>query len=332
MSFSSVGILSKYDKMADCYKQYRAYKAVCLDEEPTFDTDVQALDVDGVEKLYRSTVKQLLAARACVQGRKWVKENCYSDASDEGHDRAIEVATDHVKLIESRLTVIVSRLVQLRNAVAPPPELPEHPEETNKASRSVRRRRNQRKKKVAVEQQVEHDTEEWYNEAIKEKEYEVEKQRDIGYTYIIWLKMWLDSPSSEEDPKKQWMRQTLCSASGNVIVEATIIDDVAKMHREYLTSLEDESLHSMPLTPDAIYASFEHTDFPGRFFGYMQAMLEIGVVNYDTDTFGVPLFTRFFVKSYIAHLYQYEISQVTYFLTTNAYHARNLYDIFIHYN
>lgn len=79
--------------MTDCLQHYRLYKAACRDEAPLLtEADVAGLDRPDAEQLYKSVIRDLLAAKECAAERRYVKKNCYNNVADFGHDKAIDIA------------------------------------------------------------------------------------------------------------------------------------------------------------------------------------------------------------------------------------------------
>ena len=179
--------------LPDCIRRYMLYKAACVDDvQPMKTADVKDLDAESAEQLYKHLVHQWLDAKDCLEGRRWVKKNCYDNNEDVGHDKAIKIAEENLGSLNQNLHIVSDHLTSLRtlksldntsslsslNNLAANNAASASAVATSSKSKGKRKKKKKNKSKDNTSSLVlDADNEDWYKKILSKKEEEEKAQR-----------------------------------------------------------------------------------------------------------------------------------------------------------
>lgn len=199
----------------DCLSRYLAYKEACTDNIVAVDpVTIQNLTSTTGQDLYKVAVRQLLDAEDCLENRRWVRDKCYPDQRDRGHDIAIEIAEAHKIIAEQNCRTIAERLTELKNEqIQRRSNVTEEEEDSIKLPPFTEKDKRKKKKKkgtpsipVTLPLSPTIDAEEWYNEVADRKKQQSQRvNRTLSFSTTVIITYLEQGDTS----RHKWLRNLL---------------------------------------------------------------------------------------------------------------------------
>lgn len=275
----------------DCLSRYLAYKEACTDDIVPIDPAlIQNLTSTTGQDVYKRAVRQLIDAEECLGNRRWVRDKCYPDQRDRGHDIAIEIAETHRTIAEQNCRVIAEKLAELkkeqmhrRTNIAT--EKNDQSEEAISITKSKKKKKKKNQPTSPLPASPTIDTEEWYQEvADRKKQINEQTDRTMSFSTFVILS-YLDKGKSS---RHKWLRKLLTvphviqhltdmlpmPRSNDVM--AALLENVTSMNT-WRSTLEDglKTFLALSITPrtiiystpeekkmetDILFKKYEHND------------------------------------------------------------------------
>lgn len=205
----------------DCLSRYLAYKEACTDNIVAVDPiTIQSLTSTTGQNLYKVAVRQLLDAEECLENRRWVRDKCYPDQRDRGHDIAIEIAARHKEIAEQNCITIAQRLselriqqIQKRNNVILEEDKGDaindaitSPTSSEKSKKKKKKKKGTSSSPATLPLSPTIDAEEWYNEVADRKSQQNER---LNRLVVFGTKVIISYLEKGATSRHKWLRNLL---------------------------------------------------------------------------------------------------------------------------